>query len=184
MKVFINQYFITMKSDFFPTDNYEIPKSPSNYMKLEDDRNKFRVLSSAIVGFEYWNTQNKPVRSATAFEEMPDDIRLEKDGKPSKIKHFWAFVVWNYDTNRVQILELTQKSIMTGIKALVDDPAWGNPNGYDIVITKKGDGLDTEYSVMPNPHTMVSEEVMNAYKPDAINLPALFKGEDPFVIAK
>jgi len=90
---------------FFPNQDYTIPTS-SKYMRLVEGKNKFRVLSSAIVGWEYWNIQDKPVRQQEPFEDMPEDIKHDKDGRVS-IKHFWAFVVWNYQEKKVQILELT-----------------------------------------------------------------------------
>lgn len=161
--------------DFFPTTDYTIPTS-SNYMKFQKGKNTFRVLSSAIVGYEYWNTQNKPVRSREAFDKLPEDIQIDKDGNPKKIQHFWAFVVWNYQDKKVQILQLTQKSIMTAIQGLVHDTDWGNPKNYDITVNKTGDGFDTEYSVTPRPHSAF-EAVKDIPK---IDLEALFKGEDPF----
>lgn len=167
-------------NDFLPT-GYEVPASPSNYMRLQDGENTFRVMSSAIVGFEYWNVEGKPVR----LQEFPDvplaDQRTEKDGS-KKIKPFWAFVVWNYQTKQIQILELTQKSIMTAVKAIVDNPKWGNPKGYDITVTRQGEGLDTEYSTMPNPHSQVDVEATLAMKGKTVNLEALFTGQDPFAV--
>jgi hypothetical protein len=56
--------------EFLPT-NYEVPVSDGNYMKLKIGENRFRVLSSAIVGYEYWTKDNKPVRSRTLWEEVP-----------------------------------------------------------------------------------------------------------------
>jgi len=64
-----------------------------------------------MVGWVYWNTQNKPVRSRERWDEVPHDIRIDSDGKQSKVKHFWTFVVWNYDQKMVQILEATQAQI-------------------------------------------------------------------------
>lgn len=161
--------------NFLPED-YKIPKSPSGYMRFEEGLNRIRVLSSAIVGYEYFTQDNKPVRSRTPFEEMPTDIK--KDGK---IKPFWAFVVWNYNLKMVQILELTQKTIMTGIKSLVDNPKWGDPKQYDIAITKIGEGLDTEYSVQGEPPLgEVDVEIKNAYKAKSVRLEALYDGLDPF----
>lgn len=165
--------------DNFLPDEYEIPASPSNYMKLQDGENTFRVLSSAIVGWEYWNTENKPVRMRKAPENIPSDIRIDK-GVVSKIKPFWAFIVWNYATKTIQILEITQKSIMGAIKSVVDNKKWGNPKGYDITITRMGEGLDTEYSTMPNPHSGVEDEVIEAFENKKVNLEALFEGKDPF----
>lgn len=161
-------------NEFLPND-YKVPASPSNYMKFLDGENTFRVLSSAIVGYEYFNKENKPVRSREPFEETPTDIK--KDGK---VKPFWAFVVWNYTTNQVQILELTQKSIMHAIKALVDSKKWGNPKGYDITVTRTGEGLDTEYTIMPNPHSETEDAIKNAFLDKPIKLEALYEGKDPF----
>src|SRR5690349_12062852 len=99
-------------NNFLP-ENYKIPQSGGAYMKFQPGLNSIRILSSAIVGYEYFTKENKPVRQQEAFEEVPADI---KDG--GKIKPFWAFAVWNYQAKQIQILELTQKSIMTSIKAL------------------------------------------------------------------
>ncbi len=165
-------------NDFLEKD-YDLPDK-SDYMKFRNGLNTFRALSSAIVGYEYWNTANKPVRSKKEIVGFPEDIRIEKDGRPSAIKHFWAFVVWNYDSNKVQILEITQSSILRAMKALIDNPRWGSPKEYDITITKSGEGLGTEYIVQGNPPSELSEEVKKLYESRNIDLNALYKGENPF----
>ena len=166
------------KGNFFPSENYKIP-SASNYMKLIEGKNKFRILSSAIVGYIYWNTDNKPVRSKDPFEEIPNDIKVDKEGK-FRINHFWAFVVWNYEAKKVQILELTQKGIMGAIKSYVDEESWGNPKSYDLVVTRTGSGFDTEYQTIANPHSPVPVEAEKEYAGKKINLEALYHGADPF----
>ena len=163
-----------MTSTWLP-EGYEAPKTSGNYMKLEDGANKFRVLSKPLIGWEYWNLENKPVRLKERPETLPEDIR--EDGK---IKHFWAFVVWNYRSAKLQILEITQVSIQGAIEDLVLNEDWGSPETYDLTITKKGQKLDTEYSVQPSPHKTAPPEAMDALTHININLPALFKGEDPF----
>jgi len=169
-------------TSFLP-DNYERPAtSGGNYAKLEDGANRFRILSNAIVGWLYWNSDNKPVRLREKPETLPEDIRME-NGKPDKIKHFWAFSVWNYKDNRLQILELTQASIQGPIEDLVVSADWGDPKEYDLTITKKGQKLDTEYSVQPSPHKAVPEEAHKAYREARINLEALFDGGDPFSVS-
>jgi hypothetical protein len=145
-------------------------------MKFQPGLNSIRILSSAIVGYEYFTGENKPVRQKEPFEEMPIDIK-----QGGKVKPFWAFVVYNYQLKMVQILELTQKSIMTAIKALVDNPKWGVPQNYDIAITKTGEGMDTEYTVQGEPPIAEpSEEIKAAFAAKYVNLEALFVGADPF----
>ena len=163
---------------FLPED-YKTPDS-SNYLKFKDGENTIRVLSSAIIGYEYWTENNKPVRSREPFQGIPEDIRREKDGTPTRIKHFWAFVVWNYEAEKVQIAEITQSTIRKDIKALVDNKKWGDPKGYDITITRTGEGLDTDYAVMPNPHSSLDPVIKAAYEQREINLEALYENGDPF----
>ena len=165
---------------FFQDKEYKIPTT-SNYFKFVEGKNKFRVLDSAIVGYEYWNTSNKPVRSKEQFDEIPEDIKLDKEGN-FKINHFWAFPVWNYEEKRVQIMELTQKGIMKSIKAYIDEEDWGDPKGYDLVVTKTGSGFDTEYQTLANPHSPVPAEAVEAYEKKKINLEALYSGDDPFKV--
>lgn len=167
-----------MKDNFFPSEDYKLPVS-SNYMKFIEGDNTFRVLSSAIVGYEYWTKENKPVRSKELWDEVPIDIKWEKDGS-YRINHFWAFVVYNYEAKKIQILELTQKGIMKTMQGLIKNSKWGNPNGYDITVSRSGSGFDTEYSVVPNPHSKLDVKIEEQYEIKNINLEALFKGEDPF----
>lgn len=166
-------------NDFFPEADYEIPES-SNYMSFKEGDNTFRVLSAAITGFEYWNTKKEAVRSKEDFSPRPDDVAPDKDGKPGKIQHFWAFVVWNYEAKKVQILELKQKGLMKYMQGLMKNPAWGSPKSYDIVVNKTGSGFDTEYTPVANPHSEVDPKIAEAYAAMKIDLSKLYEGEDPF----
>lgn len=147
-------------------------------MKLQDGQNTFRVLSSAVTGYEFWTQDNKPIRSKQYPQSTPN-IKI-RDGKPDKPKHFWAFVVYNYGAKAIQILQINQASIQTAIKALVDNEKWGSPKHYDITISRKGEGLDTEYTVMPNPHSELDRDVVELFKGTSIDLNALYAGADPF----
>lgn len=169
----------TQIDSFFPSENYAIPET-SNYMNLKaEGAHKFRVLSSAIVGYEYFNNENKPIRSRTPFEETQG---IKKDGR---VSHFWAFLVWNYDAKRIQILELAQKTIQTQMKAYIENPDWGNPKTYDITINRKGTTKnDTEYTVMPSPHKALDPEIQKQLENTKVDLSALYEGLDPFTVDK
>jgi hypothetical protein len=166
-----------MEQTGFLPDDYKAPVS--NYTKLEVGENTIRVLSSAIVGYVYWTNDEKSVRMRKEPLATPADIRV-KDGKKDRVKHFWAFVVWNVEARKLQILELTQASIQGAIKAYVQNKKWGDPKGYDITISREGSGLDTEYTVMANPHTPVDPEAVEAFAAANINLDVLFDNSDPF----
>ena len=164
---------------FLPASYTKIPTS-SNYMRFQDGDNSFRVLSSAIVGYVYWNNEKKPVRSRNPYNKIPADIQFDEDGG-FKISHFWAFVVWNYGEQKIQILEVTQKKVMKAMKALVDNAKWGDPKGYDICVNRTGTGYDTDYVVQGIPHSPLEDKIAKLYAETSINLEALFDGEDPFM---
>lgn len=165
-----------MQKDLWLPKNYELPKtSGGNYFKFEQGANKFRVMTAPVMGWEYWNREGKPVRLHNQPTEAPSDLR-----EGDKIKHFWAFGVWNYKVAKLQILEITQASIQGPITELVTNDEWGPPQDYDITITKKGEKLDTEYTVTPSPHKDVPQEAKIALRNTPIHLEALFDGADPF----
>lgn len=161
-----------MENNFLP-QGYEAPTTEGNYFKFRKGDNRFRIMSNAVVGWEMWTRDNKPVRQPEAWEEVPFDAKRNDNG--SFQKHFWAFIVWNYEAKKVQIMEITQKTIQDGIEAVVNNKKWGDPKGYDFVVKATGDGLEREYTVTPEPHTEAPEVSISQ-----INLAALFKGEDPF----
>lgn len=161
-------------TDFLPK-GYSVPQTGGNYMKFEKGDNLFRVLSPAIVGWEYWNDEKKPVRMREMPAILPPDMQ-----KDSVMKHFWAFAVWNYKAQKVQVLEITQSTIQAAMQNLHEDVDWGNPQGYDLKVTRTGDGMDTEYSVSPKPHLPLKDEVKQLYANTPVDLDNLFTGGDPF----
>lgn len=162
-----------MTTNFFEDNSYKLP-STDNYMRFKEGENTFRVLSSAIVGYEYFNRENKPVRSKLPFDETPD---IKDDGE---VKHFWAFCVWNYNDERVQVLQISQKGIMAFMQNLINNKRWGNPQGYDITVNRTGSGMNTEYTYMANPHSVLEEKIVEAWSKSHIDLTELYKGGDPF----
>lgn len=162
------------KMNFLP-DDYQAPKSTSPlYMKLQDGENRIRILSRPIVGWEDWTLDRKPVRYTMA-NKPPKSI---DPAKP--MKHFWAFIVWNVNEEQIQIMEITQATIRGCLESLSKDADWGSPFEYDIKINKKGEKMDTEYTVNPAPHKPVSVEILKAFKDRPIQLEALFESLDPF----
>lgn len=163
--------------DNFLPEDYEAPKTQSNYLKFEQGKNKFRIVSSAIVGYVYWTSDKKPVRMKEFPENTPEDIRDD-----SKIKHFWAFTVIDRTDGRIKVCELTQVSIMNAIRACVENDDWGDPKQYDITVTRTGEGMDTEYHVQPSPHKKLTNEELALIELNPVNLEALFTGDNPFEV--
>lgn len=159
---------------FLPT-TYEVPEKEGNYMKFKQGDNKFRILSSPIIGWLWWED--------TAEGRRPVRVRMDENVPVSKAedtKHFWAMPVWNYQAKKVQILELTQKTIQKYIKMMANNPKWGPPMEYDLVVTKTGEKLETEYTIVADPKEPLEPYAVDRFKHTPINLNALYDGEDPF----
>lgn len=176
----------------FLPEGYKEP-STSNYMSLEDGKNRFRILDSTITGWEYWlnitkdgQTKPHPFR-VKSEEEIPTDKEFSINkftGKPKPPTYFWAFPVWNYSDERVQVLQLNQTTIRKGILALIKDEDWGDPKEYDLVIERTKNGDKVEYGVTPKPRKALDKAIVEKYKSTAIDLTALFRDEEPFGAAK
>lgn len=163
-------------TDFLPQD-YEQPKTGGNYMKFENGENRFRILSKPIIGWLDWKDK-KPYRFR--MNEKP-----EKPFDPAKaVRHFWAMIVWNYKSGRIEVLEITQAGIQAAITNLFKDADWGAPYGYDIKVSRTGSGLETEYAINPVPHKATAQEIQDAFMSTAVDLERLFDGENPFDVKK
>lgn len=166
-------------------ENYEVPQSAGNYMRFQQGDNKFRILSPVITGYEYWNTENKPVRSKTVPTPWPAaDARIDQSGKTTELKHFWAFVVWNYSDNRIQILEITQKGLMKSLYNYSNDVDMGSIQEYDIKVTREGSGIETRYEIRALPPKELDAKIKQAYEETDVDLKALYTGADPFAASK
>ena len=157
-----------------PEDYSPAQSNWSNYTRLKDGDTKIRILTSPIIWFEYFTVDNKPKRSKAMFTKT-DDI---KDWW--KVKEFWAFVVWNYNEEKIQVMEIVQNTIKDQIFALAKDDDFWDPKLYDIKINRSGKDLETKYQVKALGKTeFTNKEAIEESK--KINLEALFDWEDPFL---
>lgn len=169
---------------FLPDTYDKPPQTGGNYMKLQDGDNRIRAMSPAILGHVFWSTDKagnrKPVRRRMDDEIDKDELGTDQHGQREKVKHFWAFVVWNYAEQALQILEITQRTIQDAIFDLDRSCEWGDAREYDLVIKKSGKSLDTSYAVTPCKPTPTPEVAVAEHEEKRPNLEALFSGGDPF----
>jgi hypothetical protein len=157
--------------------NTKIPTS-SQFAKLQDGKNKFRVLSDVVIGWEGWKDK-KPFRhEGQVCKIKPEEVDTNQNGKPN-INYFWAMVVWNYKDESIQTLEITQKTIMGPLFDLEQNEDWGDLKNYDIEINKKKEGDKVSYTVLGIPPKPISSEIEALYKETKIDLNKLFEGGYP-----
>ena len=161
----------------------EIPKGSSQFAKLQDGKNRYRILSEIVVGWELWKNKEPKRHEGQVCKFKPEDADLNQSGKPN-INYFWAMVVWNYDTKALQVLEITQKTIMSPLYDLEQNPDWGDLRNYDVEINKKKEGDKTSYNVLGIPPKPVAPEIVDAYSKTDIDLKKLFDGKYPMGEAK
>lgn len=156
----------------------KIPTSSGQFAKLQDGKNRYRFLSDIVLGWEGWKN-NKPFRhEGQECKIKPEQVDLNKNNQPN-INYFWAFVVWNYNEKKVQILQLTQKTIMNPLYEMEQTEEWGDLKGYDIEIIKAKVGDKTTYTVQGIPPKPISVEIEKAYSETKVDLNKLFEGEYP-----
>ena len=177
-------------NSFLP-DSYIVPDKSKQFLKLSPGENKLRILSSPLLGFVFFNEENKPVRrsfdqGAYTNEELVElNAKKGEDGEIQSSKHFWIMLVWDYNTKSPKILELTQISILKPLFELAQDQDWGDLREFNINIGKTGSSkLDTEYTVVPKPHSALSNEINDVIdeleQKNLLNLNAIWEGNYPF----
>jgi hypothetical protein len=145
-------------SSFLPKD-YSVSTGGSDFFKLKNGENKFRILTNAVVGKEGWK-DNRPFRRGGVDAVInADECDVDqKSGKP-KINDFMAFMVYSYNDEKIMIAEFTQTTIKKAIAEYANDEDWQSPLEYDLTVSKTGEGLLTKYSVKPSPAKPLKADV-------------------------
>ena len=107
-------------------------------------------------------------------------------------KPFYAFTVWNYSVEAIQILEITQTSLITPLMENISDPAFDkDPSTYDFTFKRVTTGnkpTDVKYSVTPKIGERSKDPKVKSLiqsKFDEVidkgyDINALFEGSNPF----
>ncbi len=170
----------------FLSAGYEAPSGDSRYMKLQDGENRIRVLGPAFEGAELW-VNGKPLRRKTTDDFTPQELRDADINKMTNAKStpkpILAFPVYNYEEGLVQILQISQVTILRELQKLFVDEDWGDPQEYALVINRGKTGQRVSYTVTPKPKQALKAEVEEAWKAiqnEGFNIDNLLTGANPF----
>jgi len=165
-----------------------IPNNPyadgGRYTKLKEGALKLRFFNY-IDGWEYWvDSQGEVVERGKRAGEGGKPVRVRHDDleelpleAKKNAQYFRAYRVFNYETQKTEILQLKQRTVLEPLISYFYDEDWGNGKGldtFDIAITRTGEGLETVYQVTPKPKKAFEGKL------NELNLPALYDGGDPF----
>jgi hypothetical protein len=150
---------------------------------------RYRFLGAAITGYSTWvetDGKSKPVRwrEKPEGDEIPGNLQInKKSGKAADIKRFVAGFVWDYAKERISVLMIDQKTILQELHAAIVDPDFGDPQEYDIKITRKVENDFTKYSLKAAPPKAVGAQIDEAYEAllaNGADMEALFDNGNPF----
>jgi hypothetical protein len=158
---------------------------------------RFALLSDEpLEYYEVWGEgpdgKAKPFRFTQ--EPSPDDIALElgdfvrrqnRDGSgPDPVKFAIALPIYNYDASQVQILSLTQKSIIRELDSISQTDDYEDITATDFTLGKEGAGLKTEYKLLPVPRKKASDALISTAwqeaKSEGFDITRLLTGDNPF----
>lgn len=159
----------------------------SNYLDFQDGDNTFRVLDSSIVGWEYWTNQMvdgemkaRPVRVKDEDAIPMADVLEGKYGL--QLYYFWAFPVYNFDAQRIQIACIKQKTVRQGMISYVNNKKWGDPKEYNFVVTKgKDEGGRIVYTTIAEPKEELDPAIIERYMNLNLDMQVWMRSEDPFM---
>jgi hypothetical protein len=156
----------------FLNEDYQAPKS-NHYFKPASGDSKVRILSKPILGWIDWDDK-KPIRYKYSVKAPKPVV----EAKPCK--HFWAFIVWNYQENKIQIWEVTQATIRADLEKMSRDEDLGPIFFYDIKINKTGEMTKTKYTLTALPPKQLAPHIRESYEETPCRLDDLFEGKNPF----
>ena len=166
-------------SDFFDP-SYKMPNKQDQFARLAQGANKFRFIGKSVTGYEFFvEVDGKPVKLTKKDPFTKDELDNLASFKESKPRYFMACCVYEYASDSFKLLSLTQNSILSAIRDAIQNPDYGDIHGYDITITKKGEALATEYSVLPSPPKPLAEPLLKLSQLLDYDLNLLFEGEYP-----
>ena len=162
---------------FLPEDN-NLLEEEKKYVqlgnKMPEGEYKFRIVSKIINGWKDWDSKDKPHRFRVKNKPKSPIV-------PGKtIKAFWAMVVWDYQKEDLQILEITQNVLRRSLEMLFINEDWGDPTSFDFKIKKEGTGINTNYKVIPIPPKPMNKAIKDAVEGTKIRLEALYECGDPW----
>ena len=134
----------------------------------------------------------KPFRFAE--EPSPSEIEIEmgdytrrpgRDGKGLEpVKFAIAVPVYNYDTAKIEILQLSQKGLIRELDQISQQEDFADILATDFTLGREGAGLTTEYSLRPCPQRTKENSTVEAALKEAVakgfDITRLLGGGNPF----
>lgn len=120
-------------------------------------------------------------------EEMGPDYnrRMNREGTaPEAVKMVVAFWVFNYDSEKIELCSLSQKSLIRELDQITQLEDYQPIDAFDFIMGKEGSGLSTVYSLKAVPRKKGAEDTIkstwDAAEEAGYDIKRLLVGENPF----
>lgn len=162
------------ESGYIDDQTYEGPESTGGFMKLEPGVNQFRIVSGT------YHFKKHMLKEGGKFSsEIHESVNCQYCLSGNKPKNRYAWIVIDRKDGEVKILEQGWQ-VYEQMLALAKDKEYGDLKTYDLKITKKGEGLDTNYQVVAVPSTIgkkITKEEQEKVESSNIDLAAKFSSK-------
>ena len=163
------------------------------------DGESYRVAILSDEPLEYFTVwgesdegQKKPFRFVS--EPSPSDIeaelgefkqRMNYEGTElEKPKFGLSFFCFDYADEKVKVFEITQKTLMKELDGISQSEDYEDFAAWDMVFSRKGLKMNTEYKILPGPRKKGFQEKIDAAWSEAegkgYDLQQLLNGGSPF----
>lgn len=151
--------------------DYTTYKKPSDFIKFSEGETRVRVISEGFFGYNHY------LKTATRF--VPLGVCIGRDcphcAKDNEPKQEWAWIILNRNDKQVYLMR-TGAMIGNALAELGNKQ--GDPRDYDVIITRRGEGKSTKYTVEPSPDSIeiTDEEKLSAATRKPILVRKYFNG--------
>jgi len=171
-----------------------------NYLNAKDLNEENTVISfvgdeeQVLIRHIVWSSDGKPLKftelpTKAEIKERAEEVGAVLDGK-EKANALYAFTVWNYNEERIQVFEFSQKGLANPImEFLTDEEGKKTPHLFDLKLKaiRGKERTDVTYVVLPVPgkrmKDKVNKEIEAAFSEvleASYDINALIEGGNPF----
>jgi hypothetical protein len=180
-----------------PFENgYVEPQKTQRYLKFNEEGSYlFRILTPKDKVITYYkgfkeNAEENESKVWTAPDNgdgqlptIPDNIQLKKwSATDPGFKLYWSVVVYNHDTELVQVWDISQKIFKDFLFSIASGKIRTDWSKFDIQVSKKGEKTQTAYNILTGDTEELSNEAKKIIAETKVNLKAMETNNDPFEI--
>lgn len=165
----------------------EFLNKESRYLKpskLKEGDNKIRIVDGGVLMWKYWENDRPVIIPMGPRHQRPKLPKIADVFNPGKmrdpVQDLWSLYIWDYSKEGLYILEVSQSSLMSQLKALSEDADLNGLTGQDIKINYQKSSKPITYGIKTLPPGPLSPTIAAALKANPVRMIALLEGLDPF----